>query len=123
MVRGQTAVRMRNGDVDLPYGAPEFVGMGFMTVVCMVIIEIVGAPFWKNCSVVISLLVCYIISMGMHYTAADGTKQPYVNFYFTKKTAEEMPIAFFWIITFPYGFEPAAILPLICALHPGHPSV
>lgn len=104
-----------NGDVDLPYGAPEFVGMGFMTVCIMVLIEIAGAPFWKNCSVVISLLIGYAISMGCHYTAADGTKEPYVNWYFTKLTAEEMPIAFFWIKTFPYGFEPSALLPLICA--------
>ena len=103
-----------NGDVDLPYGSPEFVGMGFLTVVVMVIIEIVGAPFWKNCSVVIALLICYFISMGMTYSSPTGPKS-YVNFKFTKKTAAEMPIAFFWIKTFPYGFEPAAILPLICA--------
>ena len=88
--------------------------MGFLTVVVMVIIEIVGAPFWKNCSVVIALLICYFISMGMTYSSPTGPKS-YVNFKFTKKTAAEMPIAFFWIKTFPYGFEPAAILPLICA--------
>jgi len=104
-----------NGEVDLPYGSPEFVGMGFLTVTMLVFIEIIGAPFWKNCSVVIALLITYFISMGMSYTAPDGTAQKYVTFHFTKQSIEKMPIAFFWIHTFPYGFEPAAILPLITA--------
>jgi NCS2 family nucleobase:cation symporter-2 len=103
-----------NGDVDLPYGAPEFVGMGFMTVCLMVLIEIVGAPFWKNCSCVLALLLAYFVAMGMTYTAADGTAQKYVTFKFTKKSLEK-PITFFWVETFPYGFEPSAILPLITA--------
>jgi NCS2 family nucleobase:cation symporter-2 len=52
--------------------------------------------------------------MGMTYTAADGTAQKYVTFKFTKKSLEK-PITFFWVETFPYGFEPSAILPLITA--------
>ncbi|EOD38153.1 hypothetical protein EMIHUDRAFT_449017 [Emiliania huxleyi CCMP1516] len=112
----------QNGDVDhLAAGAPEHVGMGFMVVCIMVLIEIFGAPFWKNANVVISLLLAYFISMGLSVTPPatedDPNPEPhdYVNFRFTKLTAEETPIVFFWVRRFPLGFNASYLLPLILA--------
>ena len=104
-----------NGEVDLPYGSPEFVGFGFLTVFMLVLVETFGAPFWKNCSVVVALLIVYFIAMGVSYTAPDGTKQAFVTFAFTKAAVENAPITFFWMKTFPLGFSAEGILPLIVA--------
>ena len=36
------------GHVQLPFGAPEYVGLGFLVFVLLVIIEIFGSPFMRN---------------------------------------------------------------------------
>jgi NCS2 family nucleobase:cation symporter-2 len=98
------------------FGHPLFVGVGFLGWIILIVIEIFGAPFWKNTSVFIALLGLYFISMGITAEPEGGGESyPMVQFKFTKLTAEEMPIAFFWIKTFPLGVEPAAILPLLVA--------
>ena len=39
-----------NGDVQLGYGSPEFIGLGFSVMVGLVFIELFGSVFMKNCN-------------------------------------------------------------------------
>lgn len=45
-----------NGDVKLPFGSPEYVGLGFSVFAMLIVIELFGSPFLRNASVIISLL-------------------------------------------------------------------
>ena len=36
------------GYVQLPFGAPEYVGLGFLVFVTLVVIEVFGSPFMRN---------------------------------------------------------------------------
>ena len=39
-----------------PPGSPEYLGLGFFTILVIILIEIFGSPFLKNCSAVTALL-------------------------------------------------------------------
>ena len=45
-----------NGQVALGYGATEYIGLGFSVISFLVLIEIFGSTFMKNCNVIIALL-------------------------------------------------------------------
>lgn len=45
-----------NGDVKLPYGHGVYVGLGFSVFSFIVILELFGSPFLRNCEVVVALL-------------------------------------------------------------------
>lgn len=49
-----------NGEVALGYGAIEFVGLGFSVICALVLIELFGSVFMKNCST---------LSFGLHERA------------------------------------------------------
>lgn len=52
------------GDVFLPFGSPEMVGLGFSVLCMLVFIELFGSPFMKNCNVVIALLFGGVLQVG-----------------------------------------------------------
>lgn len=86
-----------NGDVLLPFGSPEYVGLGFSVFSMLIIIELFGSPFLRNCSVIIALLFGYLIA-GV--TTHDGKK------YVTSSQIDRAPgITFIWVETFPLGEE------------------
>jgi NCS2 family nucleobase:cation symporter-2 len=43
------------GEVKLPYGSPEYVGLGFSVFSMIILVEIFGSPFLRNCAVIIGL--------------------------------------------------------------------
>lgn len=59
---GSPQVCTGNGEVQLGYGAPEYVGLGSSVFVCLIAIQAVGSPFMKNSSVIIALLFGYMIA-------------------------------------------------------------
>ena len=40
-----------NGNVELPYGSQQYLGLGLVVFVCLVFIELFGSPFIKNAEV------------------------------------------------------------------------
>jgi uracil-xanthine permease len=91
----------------LPWGSPEFLGLGFSVFVTIILCERFGSPIMKSTSVVIGLLVGSIIA------AACG--------YFDRSGIDSAPaVSFIWVHTFKLSVYPPLVLPmlavfLICA--------
>lgn len=84
----------------LPWGSAEFIGLGFLVFVTIILCERFGSPIMKSCAVVIGLLVGCIVA------AACG--------YFDRSGIDEAPAAsFIWVHTFPLKIYAPLILPLL----------
>ncbi|KAL2842260.1 permease family-domain-containing protein [Aspergillus pseudodeflectus] len=84
----------------LPWGSPEFIGLGFLVFVTIILCERFGAPIMKSCSVVVGLL------MGCIVAAACG--------YFSRANIDAAPVAsFIWVKTFPLSVYGPMVLPII----------
>ncbi|KAJ0416707.1 permease family-domain-containing protein [Aspergillus carlsbadensis] len=84
----------------LPWGSPEFIGLGFLVFVTIILCERFGAPIMKSCSVVVGLL------MGCIVAAACG--------YFSRTSIDAAPVAsFIWVKTFPLSVYGPMVLPII----------
>ena len=95
----------QDGDVALPYGSIEYIGLGFTVMVALVFIEFFGSVFMKNCNVIIALLFGYFVAgvsnyEGNRYVLSDNIKSA-------------APITFLWVETFPIGFYGPAVVPLL----------
>jgi NCS2 family nucleobase:cation symporter-2 len=56
----------------LPWGSPEFVGLGFVVFLTILLCERFGSPIMKSCSVVLGLLVGCIIAAACGYFDPSG---------------------------------------------------
>ncbi|TIA87295.1 hypothetical protein E3P99_03258 [Wallemia hederae] len=83
----------------LPYGAIEFVGLGFLAVVTILLVEIFGSPFMKSGSLIIALAVGSIVAGACGYC---------VN-----KIRDSPAITFLWVHTFKLKLDPPSILPIL----------
>lgn len=84
----------------LPWGSPEFLGLGFSVFVTIILCERFGAPIMKSCSVIVGLLVGCIIA------AACG--------YFDRSSIDSAPVAsFIWVHTFKLTVYGPIVLPLL----------
>lgn len=71
----------------------------------IIFLEIFGSPFMRNCSVIIALLFGYFIAAVTRY---NGKR------YVTTGLIDKAPaITFLWTTTFPIGFYPPAIIPVL----------
>ena len=96
-----------NGVVQLHYGSPQFIGLGFSVMAMLILNEFFGSVFMKNCNVIIALLFCYFVAAVSNY---EGTS--YVD---TSRIANAPAITFLFVNTFPVGFYPPAVIPLLIA--------
>ncbi|KAG9258379.1 permease family-domain-containing protein [Emericellopsis atlantica] len=84
----------------LPWGVPEYLGLGFSVFLTIIICERFGSPIMKSTSVVIGLLVGCIIA------AATG--------YFDRSGIDAAPAgSFIWVETFPLSIYPPLVLPIL----------
>ncbi|EAW12001.1 nucleobase:cation symporter-2 family protein [Aspergillus clavatus NRRL 1] len=84
----------------LPWGSAEFIGLGFLVFVTIILCERFGSPIMKSCAVVIGLLVGCIVA------AACG--------YFDRSGIDAAPVAsFIWLKTFPLTIYAPLILPFL----------
>eukprot|EP00437_Effrenium_voratum_P015452 CAMPEP_0181441454 /NCGR_PEP_ID=MMETSP1110-20121109/23519_1 /TAXON_ID=174948 /ORGANISM="Symbiodinium sp., Strain CCMP421" /LENGTH=658 /DNA_ID=CAMNT_0023565345 /DNA_START=46 /DNA_END=2022 /DNA_ORIENTATION=+ len=100
-----------NGDVVLAYGAPQYFGLGFSVVTFLVLIQALGSPFLKNCSVAMALFFGYFCAGVSSYTPPGSSQAlAFVN---TDKLDAAGTFTFLWTTTFPLGFYAPAFLPLL----------
>mmetsp|Transcript_33222 Transcript_33222/g.48777 ORF Transcript_33222/g.48777 Transcript_33222/m.48777 type:complete len:583 (-) Transcript_33222:111-1859(-) len=98
------------GEVRMPYGSTEFIGLGFGVLCALVVIELFGSVFMKNCNVILALLFGYFIGFVSRHTLDDGTAQKFVT---ATNIENAKPITFLWAETFPIGFYGPAVIPLL----------
>ena len=93
------------GEVFLPYGSPQFVGLGFSVFSMIILIEIFGSPFLRNCAVVIALMFGYMLAGVTRY---NGLR------YVTGTKIDAAPaITFLWVKTFPLKVYGPLVLPFL----------
>ncbi|KAJ5902706.1 Purine permease [Penicillium taxi] len=84
----------------LPWGSPQFIGLGFLVFVTIILCERFGPPILKSCAVIVGLLVGSIVAAACNYFESSGV--------------ESAPVASFaWVHTFPLHVYPPLILPLM----------
>jgi len=84
----------------LLWGSAEFIGLGFLSFVSIILTELFGSPFMKNISIFIGLAVGCIVAGAAGYI--DGSS-------ITTAPA----ITFLWVHTFKIRVYPPAILPML----------
>ncbi|CAK4024303.1 Purine permease [Lecanosticta acicola] len=84
----------------LPWGSAEFIGLGFLVFLTIILCERFGSPIMKSCAVVIGLLVGCIVA------AACG--------YFDRSGIDAAPVgSFIWVHTFKLSVYGPIVLPLL----------
>ncbi|KAF2774535.1 Xanthine/uracil permease [Teratosphaeria nubilosa] len=84
----------------LPWGSAEFIGIGFLVFLTIILCERFGSPIMKSCAVVCGLLVGCIVA------AACG--------YFDRSGIDAAPVAsFIWVHTFKLSLYGPIVLPLL----------
>ncbi|KID98343.1 purine permease, partial [Metarhizium majus ARSEF 297] len=84
----------------LPWGSPEYLGLGFSAFITIILCERFGSPIMKSTSVIWGLLVGCIIA------AACG--------YFDRSGIDSAPVAsFIWVHTFPLTVYGPLVLPIM----------
>jgi uric acid-xanthine permease len=96
-----------NGEVNLGYGSPEYIGLGFSVMCALVFIEVFGSTFMKNCNVFLALMFGFFVSGVSNYQGLS-----YVNVDAIKSAPA---ITFLWVYTFPIGFYGPAVIPMLIA--------
>lgn len=82
------------------WGSGRYIGLGFLSFMTVVLVEIFGSPAMRNASIVLGLLLPLIVAGPTGYisrTNIDAAK----------------PITFLWVHTFPLKIYAPAILPLL----------
>jgi len=91
--------------VALPYGSTEYIALGFSVLAFLVVIELFGSTFMKNCNVILALLFGYFVAGVSNY---EGL--PYVD---TSKIEDAPAVNFLWTQWFGIGIYGPAIIPML----------
>jgi xanthine/uracil permease len=79
------------GDVPLTntpcsFGSPQFLGLGFLSFVTIILVEIFGSPFMRNASIIIGLIVGMIVAGATGYVDSSNiTSAPAITFLWVKR--------------------------------------
>lgn len=84
----------------LPWGSPEYIGLGFSVFATIIICERLGSPIMKSCAVVLGLLVGCIIAGATGYFSSAGI-------------SAAPAVSFIWVKTFPLSVYGPIVLPLL----------
>lgn len=96
-----------NGETSLGFGSTEYIGLGASVMIMLVVVELFGSVFMKNCNVFIALLFGYFVAGVSDYNGLQ---------YVTKdKIVDADPITFLWVETFPLGVYGPAVIPMLIA--------
>lgn len=89
-----------NAPKPLPWGSAQFIGLGFLSFVTIIIVELFGSPFMRNASIIMGLIVGMIVAGGVGYVDGSSIKSA-------------PAITFFWVHTFKLRVYAPAILPMM----------
>ena len=65
----------------LPWGSPQFIGLGFLSFVSIILTELFGSPFLKNASIIVGLVVGCIVAGAAGYIDSSSIKSaPAITF-------------------------------------------
>lgn len=107
------------GEVRLPFGSSEYVGLGFSVFTMLIIIELFGSPIMKNCNVIIALLFGYFIAGVSSYDTGVSGADPLRYVIPVGEEGSKIDAAdwftFLWTKTFTIGVYGPAILPCVVA--------
>jgi len=84
----------------LPWGSPEFIGLGFLSFFSIILTELFGSPFLKNISIIVGLVVGCIVAGAAGYIDGSSIKSA-------------PAITFLWVHRFKINVYPPAILPML----------
>jgi len=103
-----------NGDVVLPFGSPEYVGLGMSVIFASILIQIFGSPFLKSTFLFWAMIFGVIMAgVSGKDVDGDGEKESYFRRDYMD-AADEKPITFFWVEgTFPISFAPEYFIPIL----------
>ncbi|ESK97055.1 purine permease, partial [Moniliophthora roreri MCA 2997] len=82
------------------WGSPEFIRLGFLSFISIMLTEIFGSSFLKNISIIVSLVIGCIIAGAAGYIDGSSIKSA-------------PAITFLWVHTFKIRVYPFAILPML----------
>mmetsp|Transcript_62408 Transcript_62408/g.147118 ORF Transcript_62408/g.147118 Transcript_62408/m.147118 type:complete len:819 (-) Transcript_62408:369-2825(-) len=101
-----------NGEVTLPFGSPQYLTLGASVFGFLLLVELVGSPFMRNCNLILALAAGFLIASTSRYITPDGDSQRYVVLDALSATP---PFLFLWARRFPLAVYPPLIPPmLIC---------
>ncbi|KAI5450039.1 hypothetical protein NCC49_003801 [Naganishia albida] len=81
-----------------PWGSPQFMGLGFLSFMTIVLVELFGSPFMRNASIILGLLVGCIVAGSTGYMSDSQIKSA-------------PAITFLWVKRFPLKLYAPSILP------------
>lgn len=84
----------------LPWGSAEFIGLGFLVFLTVILCERFGSPIMKSCGVVIGLLVGCIVAAACGYFSPSGVDAAPVG-------------SFIWVHTFKLSVYGPLVLPFL----------
>lgn len=99
-VGGSSCIGLLCGVKKLPWGSAQFVGLGFLVYVSIIIFEKWGSPIMKSCAVIMGLLVGCIVAAATGYFSNAGIKVA-------------PAVTFLWVHTFSLKIYAPAILPFL----------
>jgi NCS2 family nucleobase:cation symporter-2 len=88
------------GSHSKPWGSAEFVGLGFLVYVTIIMCERFGSPIMKSCAVIVGLFVGCVVAAGCGYFTSDAINQA-------------KAVTFLWVHTFKLKLYGPFILPFI----------
>lgn len=84
----------------LPWGSAQFIGLGFVVFLTIILMERFGSPIMKSCQVVLGLLVGCIVAGATGYFSSSGI-------------SAAPAVSFIWVHTFPLSVYGPIVLPLL----------
>ncbi|GAA5903348.1 hypothetical protein JCM6882_008144 [Rhodosporidiobolus microsporus] len=89
-----------NGAHPLPWGSPEYLGLGFLSFFTIILVEFFGSPAMKSASIIMGLVVGCIVAGPAGYISGASIKSA-------------PAITFLWRETFPMKVYGPGILPML----------
>jgi len=100
-----------NGEVKLGFGAPQYIGLGLVVILAIVLLQSFGSPFLKNTSVIVGLAVGYLVAALSSYH--DPETQQNLRYVTTAEIDSAPWFSFLWLSHFRLGFHPPAFIPVL----------
>jgi len=114
-----------NGNVVLPFGAPEYIGLGFSVIAFSTFLQFFGSPFLKSTFLFWGLMFgCFVSGVATYegkegdFTLDNGNIEPVqvgrqYKYWNDQRIKDAPKLIFLWDTTFPIRFAPEYFLPIL----------